>query len=103
MIQHVTRQVRPEALEPCTRFYALLGFVPVSAPEGVAGRAVWLQLGPTQLHLLLDPYEATLQRLRDAGHTVEPRRQHWGAARSYVHDPSGQLVELMAAPPPGNV
>ena len=114
MIQHVTREVPPAALEPCLRFYGMLGFTAVAAPDGVAGRAVWLELGPTQLHLLLDPaappisghiaivvvpYEATLERLRAAGHEVEPRREHWGAPRSYVRDPAGGLVELMAAPP----
>jgi catechol 2,3-dioxygenase-like lactoylglutathione lyase family enzyme len=118
MIQHVARGVRPEVLEPCLRFYALLGFAPVRVPAGVAGRAVWLQLGPTQLHLLIDrdggadsghiaivvdPYEPTLDRLRREGHDVEPRREHWGAARSYVRDPAGQLVELMAAAPPDDV
>jgi catechol 2,3-dioxygenase-like lactoylglutathione lyase family enzyme len=114
MIQHVTREIRPETLERCLEFYGLLGFARVRPPATVADRAVWLQLGPTQLHLLLnpdagpasghiaivaDPYEATLARLRAGGHEVEPRREHWGAPRSYVRDPAGQLVELMAAPP----
>jgi catechol 2,3-dioxygenase-like lactoylglutathione lyase family enzyme len=115
MIQHVTREVSPESLEACLDFYALLGFTPVKTPDSLSGRAVWLQLGPTQLHLLLasaatpsvghiaivvDTYEPTVARLREQGHPVEPRREHWGAARSYVRDPAGQLVELMAGPPP---
>ena len=37
--------------------------------------------------------------LRDAGHDVEPRAEHWGSPRAYVRDPAGNLVELMAFPP----
>jgi catechol 2,3-dioxygenase-like lactoylglutathione lyase family enzyme len=114
MIQHVTRTVSPAAVEECVSFYGLLGFVPAAAPPGVADRAVWLSLGPTQLHLMLDPnarpeqghvaivaapYEATVARLREAGHEVQPRAEHWGAPRSYVRDPAGNLVELMERPP----
>lgn len=114
MIHHITREISPAALAPCIAFYELLGFERVAAPEGIGERAVWLALGPTQLHLLLSPdatpasghvaliahdYPGTVARLAAAGHAVEPRRQHWGAPRSYVHDPAGNLVELMARAP----
>jgi catechol 2,3-dioxygenase-like lactoylglutathione lyase family enzyme len=116
MIHHVTRQIPPAKLEACVEFYGLLEFAPVDPPPGIAGRAVWLQLGATQMHLMPVPdatpgsghvaiiagdYDAAISRLQLAGHDVEPRRRHWGAARAYVHDPAGNLVELMAAPPPG--
>jgi catechol 2,3-dioxygenase-like lactoylglutathione lyase family enzyme len=116
MIQHVTRVVSPASLDACVSFYGLIGFAPAAAPPGVAGRAVWLALGDTQLHLMPDPqarpeaghiavvaadYDATVARLGAAGHTVEPRREHWGAPRSYVRDPAGNLVELMERPPSG--
>jgi catechol 2,3-dioxygenase-like lactoylglutathione lyase family enzyme len=72
--------------------------------------------GPTgtQLHLMLvddarpatghvafvvDAYDATVARLREAGFEVEPRREHWGAPRAYVRDPASNLVELMAWAP----
>jgi catechol 2,3-dioxygenase-like lactoylglutathione lyase family enzyme len=118
MIQHVTREIPPAKLDACVEFYGLLGFASVDPPPGIAGRAVWLQLGPTQLHLMpvagatpdsghvaivADAYDAAVTRLQAAGHEVEPRRRHWGAARAYVRDPAGNLVELMAAPPPGRV
>lgn len=118
MIQHVTRQIPPAKLEACVEFYGLLGFVSVDPPAAVAGRAVWLQLGATQLHLMIvadatpeaghvaivaDAYAATVEHLQRAGHEIEPRRAHWGAARAYVRDPAGNLVELMAAPPPSQV
>ncbi len=122
MIQHVTRQISPAQLDSCVRFYAILGFEPVAVPPSVAGRAVWLARpnaaaacpSGAQIHLMpsddarpeqghvafvLDGYEATLERLRQAGFEVEPRRQHWGAPRAYVRDPAANLVELMAAAP----
>jgi catechol 2,3-dioxygenase-like lactoylglutathione lyase family enzyme len=118
MIQHVTRQIPPATLDACVKFYGLLGFASVDPPAGIAGRAVWLQLGPTQLHLMLvadatpdsghvaivaDAYDASVTRLQQAGHQVEPRHPHWGAARAYIRDPAGNLVELMAAAPPDQV
>jgi catechol 2,3-dioxygenase-like lactoylglutathione lyase family enzyme len=121
MIQHVTRDIPPSELDRSTAFYALLGFDPVPVPPSLAGRAVWLEragAGGAQIHLLFvdDPaaagrrppghvgivvadYEQTVERLGDAGHLVEPRREHWGSPRSYVRDPAGYLVELMAWAP----
>lgn len=78
---------------------------PLAQPSGAGTQAV------VQLHLMLNPdagpalghvafvlddYEATLERLRAAGHDVEPRREHWGAPRAYVRDPASNLVEVMA-------
>jgi catechol 2,3-dioxygenase-like lactoylglutathione lyase family enzyme len=114
MIQHVSREIDPALIEPCVRFYELLGFRLVSPPATLAERAVWLQLGATQLHLLrregaaaeaghiaivASPYERTIDLLRGMGLQVEPRRGHWGAPRAYVRDPAGNLVELMASAP----
>ncbi len=99
------------------RFYAMLGFGEVPAPPGLAGRARWLQASDgsaVQLHLMPaadatpeaghiavvpDGYEETLAALARAGHRIEPRAEHWGAPRSYVRDPAGNLVELMQRPP----
>jgi catechol 2,3-dioxygenase-like lactoylglutathione lyase family enzyme len=116
MIQHVARPVAPPDIPACVAFYTLLGFAEVPVPATLAGRAIWLQHGPTQLHLLiapdaqpehghiavvLDDYDATLTSLRAAGHTVDLRREHWGSPRAYVHDPAGHLVEVMAFAPGG--
>jgi catechol 2,3-dioxygenase-like lactoylglutathione lyase family enzyme len=113
MIQHVTREIRPSELEQCVIFYGLLGFSPVPVPPGLADRAVWLEHG-TQIHLMprddptpqqghlgivVEPYDETVARLRREGHAVDPRAQRWGAPRSYVRDPAGNLVELMAWAP----
>jgi catechol 2,3-dioxygenase-like lactoylglutathione lyase family enzyme len=118
MIQHVTREIRPSELEPCSAFYRQLGFEPVAAPAGIAGRAVWLEHAGAQIHLMfvdeaiaaarrpsghigivVPEYAGTVAKLEAAGHQVEPRRAHWGSPRSYVRDPAGYLVELMAWPP----
>ena len=44
-------------------------------------------------------YAAVTEALRAAGFEVEPRPEHWGAPRSFVRDPAGHRVEVMAAPP----
>jgi catechol 2,3-dioxygenase-like lactoylglutathione lyase family enzyme len=114
-VQHVTLELRREDVEPCVAFYALLGFTRVDPPESLADRAAWLQAGATQIHLMWvdEPvvaprghvavvaaeYDAVVGALRSAGFEVEPRTEHWGVPRSYVHDPAGHLVEVMAAPP----
>ena len=118
MIQHVTRDILASELERSRAFYSLLGYEPAPAPPSLAGRSVWLERAGTQIHLMLiddragadrpppghvglvvDDYPGTVDRLTEAGYTVEPRREHWGSPRSYVRDPAGYLVELMAWAP----
>lgn len=118
MIQHVTREILPSELDGTAAFYRMLGFEPVPAPDAIGGRAVWLERGGAQVHLMfvdeasaaerrpsghvgfvIPDYARTVQRLQEAGHAVQPRREHWGAPRSYVRDPAGYLVELMAWAP----
>lgn len=118
MIQHVTREILPSELDESASFYGLLGFERVPAPPGIEGRAVWLEGGGgTQIHLqftdesaqhrrpaghvgiVVAGYSGTVERLESAGYAVEPRREHWGSPRSYVRDPAGYLVELMAWAP----
>ena len=117
MLQHVALETREEDVDAVLAFWALLGFEAVAPPMGLAGRTHWVQRGRTQIHLLLtaDPvvpraghaavvapdYGAALEALRAAGHPVEPRAEHWGAPRAFVTDPSGHVVEVMSAPPPG--
>lgn len=115
VVQHVTLEVRREQEQETVAFWTLLGFKRVQAPPALADRAAWLERGVTQVHLMwveepvtpprghvavvLEDYESTLATLADAGHEAEPRREHWGAPRAYVHDPAGNLVELMAFAP----
>jgi catechol 2,3-dioxygenase-like lactoylglutathione lyase family enzyme len=118
MIQHVTREVSPGSIDRCVAFYEEIGFSQVPVPPGLAGRAVWLQRGPTQMHLMptddavpqnghvgvvVDRYGETIARLGALGHNVEPRTEHWGSPRAFVRDPAGNLVEVIAWPPDTHV
>jgi len=116
MIHHITLETRPADVDAALAFWTLLGFAPVTPPASLATRAAWMQRAGTQIHLLfvdrptvmpeghvavvVEDYEAALQRLRVAGFAPEPRREHWNAPRAYVVAPGGHRVELMAAPPP---
>jgi catechol 2,3-dioxygenase-like lactoylglutathione lyase family enzyme len=115
VIQHVALETRREEAPACAGFFRLLGFEDVDPPPSLRDRALWVQRGATQVHLLyadapevparghvavvVEDYEAALKRLREAGHEVEPRREHWSSPRAYARDPAGHLVELMARPP----
>ena len=115
MIQHVAIEVREADVEACVDFWALLGFARVQAPPALAARAVWVQAGATQVHLLFadEPvvpseghlavivadYEATLAALREAGFQPRSRTVYWGSPRAFVRGPAGHRVELMAFGP----
>lgn len=115
MIQHVAVELPEADGEAEVAFWALLGFAEVQPPDALAGRARWVQREGTQIHLLWndDPvvppaahvavvcpaYEATLEQLRAAGWDPEPRTEHWGSPRAFVHSPAGHRVEVMARPP----
>ena len=117
MLQHVALETRPDDVAAALEFWALLGFEPIDVPQGLRGRAVWVGSGGTHVHLLLtdapvaapqghaavvvEDYDATIAALRAAGHAAEPHSEHWGAARTFVRDPSGHRVEVTAAAPPG--
>ena len=118
MIQHVTLEVRREDAAGEARFWALLGFALVEPPPAVADRALWVEHRGTQVHIVyaaqpaipaeahvavvVADFDAALARLRAAGHEVQPRTAHWGAARAYTRSPAGHRVEVMAAPPPSD-
>jgi catechol 2,3-dioxygenase-like lactoylglutathione lyase family enzyme len=115
MIQHVALEVREQDVEACVRFWALLGFDQVAAPEALAARATWFQAGGTQIHLLyaeqpvvapeghvavvVEDHDAALVALREAGFDPQPRTQYWGSPRAFVRCPAGHRVELMAFAP----
>jgi catechol 2,3-dioxygenase-like lactoylglutathione lyase family enzyme len=116
MLQHVTIELTADQVDACVRFYELLGFQRVDPPASLEGRATWVERAGTQVHLMPvdDPvvppsghhavlvesgYDATLQALRDAGFDPEPRKEHWGAKRSFVRNPAGHRVEVMAGSP----
>jgi catechol 2,3-dioxygenase-like lactoylglutathione lyase family enzyme len=115
VLQHVALETARGDGPAALQFWRLLGFEPVDPPSLLRERAGWVQRGETQIHLLwsdepvappeghaavvVDHYERTLERLREAGYDPEPRTAHWGAPRAFVRAPGGHRVELMAAPP----
>ena len=118
MIHHVALEVRAGDADACARFWALLGFEEVVPPEALRASTRWLERDGRQVHLMLrdepvappeghvalvagDAYDATLDRIRSAGHEVDPRTEHWGSPRAFLRTPSGHRVEVMAWPPHG--
>ncbi len=115
MLQHVTIEVREDQVDACVRFYTLLGFKQVQPPSTMVGAATWVERDGTQIHLMMveEPvvppkahhavlvrdYDATLAALRDQGFDPDPRQEHWGARRSFVRNPAGHRVEVMAGSP----
>jgi catechol 2,3-dioxygenase-like lactoylglutathione lyase family enzyme len=115
VIHHVALETCPSDGPAAIAFWVELGFESVAPPPSLDDRAAWLERDGTQIHLLwtdaptvapaghvavvVPNYEATLARLRAAGHDIDSRTEHWGSPRAFVHAPGGHLVELMAAPP----
>jgi hypothetical protein len=114
-VHHVALEAREDDADALVAFFALLGFDEVEPPETLRGRTRWVQRAATQVHVLFkdDPvappsghvavvapeYDATLAALRDAGHDVVDRAQHWGSPRAFASAPGGHRVEVMAFPP----
>jgi catechol 2,3-dioxygenase-like lactoylglutathione lyase family enzyme len=115
VIHHVALETRRADAGESERFWELLGFARVVPPPSLAERAVWLEHGGTQIHLMYadDPvapprghtavvatdYAASVERVRAAGYAVDVRPEHWGSPRCFVAAPGGHRVELMAFPP----
>ena len=118
MLQHVSIEIEPGEAEAAVEFWRLLGFERVESPEALGGYVTWLERAGTQIHLIhtddasvpvlghaavvVDDFEAALERVTEAGHEIEETRQLWGARRAFAISPGGHRVELMAAPPPAS-
>jgi catechol 2,3-dioxygenase-like lactoylglutathione lyase family enzyme len=114
VLHHVGIEVAPADVEAAAGFFELIGFERVEPPATLA-EYTWLEREGTQILLMPEEeptvpspghlavvapnFEATVGRLRDAGYSVEPKREHWGQPRALVIAPGGHRVELMAAPP----
>jgi hypothetical protein len=115
VLHHVSLEVAPDDVKATIQFFELLGFASVSAPDSIAGFVSWLEADETQIHLIHTPepttpvlghgavvapdFEATVARLRQAGHQVDEADRLWGERRAFALMPGGGRVELMAAPP----
>ena len=113
----MTLEVSPDDIERSVEFWELLGFTRVEPPAALAETFVWMEREGTQVHLernpapvvpphghaavVVDDFDATLARLREAGFEVAPGHEHWGARRAKALASGGHVVELMAFPPTG--
>lgn len=116
MLQHVSIEVPRDEMERTIEFWRLLGFARVPPPEPIAEYVTWLEREGTQIHLIhtdeatvpplghaavvADDFQATFDRLGEAGYEIEESRQLWGERRAFAIGPGGHRVELMEAPPP---
>ena len=115
MLQHASLEVRRDQVDDCVGFWRLLGFEQMTPPPKLRDRFTWVERAGTHIHLipvdepvtardghvavLADDYEGALSALRDAGFEPRAGENAWDAERSFVRDPAGHLVEVMAAPP----
>jgi catechol 2,3-dioxygenase-like lactoylglutathione lyase family enzyme len=115
MLQHASLEVPPDRVRDCVRFWELLGFEEIAPPPLLRDRFTWVQRDGTQIHIIpveapaqmreghvavvAPDYDATLRTLRDAGFELRPGSDAWDAPRVFVHDPGGNLVEVMSKPP----
>ena len=115
-LHHVALEIKPDDLEAHQRVEREAGFEEVALPDDrLVDEARFLQGGSTQIHLvfadapvipprahpalLLDDYEGTLTRLREAGYEPKDRARYWGSPRAKLTDPAGHVVELMEFAP----
>jgi catechol 2,3-dioxygenase-like lactoylglutathione lyase family enzyme len=112
-LHHVNVVVPPGATERVVGFYTkTLGLTQVEKPkEGVAQSGAWFDIDDlTQVHvserdgerhpqthfgLVVDDFDATLQRLVDAGAPWEDQPQIFGGRRGFTRDPEGNRVEIL--------
>jgi catechol 2,3-dioxygenase-like lactoylglutathione lyase family enzyme len=116
VLQHASIEIPPDQVGDAVAFWSLVGFERVESPEPLGGYVTWLERFGTQIHLIhteaatvpvlghtaivVEEFEAVLERLAAAGHEVEETRNLWGARRAFAIAPGGHRVELMASPPP---
>lgn len=115
MLQHVSLEVHAGRTEACVAFWETLGFERMVPPPLLRDRYLWVTRGGTQIHLIpveepvttrrghaavvVEDYDAALTALRELGFEPRPGENAWDAARAFVRDPSGNLVEIMSKPP----
>ncbi len=115
MLQHVSVEVHADRLDACVAFWERLGFARMTPPPLLRDRFTWMEREGTHIHLIptgepnttvmghaavvVPDFEATLASLRDDGFELREGENAWDAARWFVRDPAGNLVEMMESPP----
>ncbi len=113
-LQHVAVTVPIEGLERARAFYSgILGLTETPRPPENAGRpGIWYTFGSTELHiqaratvpaekgdrhpaLVVDDIDAWRDRFGEQGVEVIDQPTLFGRRRFNIHDPFGNLIELM--------
>lgn len=107
---HVTTPRELEA-ETVAFYETCLGLTRLDKPPGVRGGGAWFVAGGQQVHvgldernphrtahfgLVVDNWEAVLERLREAGVHVEQAVPVPGRRRFFTRDPAGNRIEVAA-------
>jgi len=114
-LDHVQLAMPAGEEERAEAFYSgLLGLARQEKPEPLASRGgCWFSNGRVTVHLgveadfrpakkahpalVVDDFDALVERLAGAGHAVRPDTDLPGVRRGYVDDPFGNRVEVIAA------
>ena len=109
-LHHVNVVVPPGGTTAAAQFYErVLGLAPLAKPGG--GSGAWLELADgTQVHvserpgqphpdahfgLVVDGFDAVLERIRAAGAPWTEQESLAGARRGFTRDPAGNRVEVI--------
>jgi catechol 2,3-dioxygenase-like lactoylglutathione lyase family enzyme len=114
-IDHVQLAIPPGGEAAARRFYGeVLGLTEIPKPEALRGRGgLWLQAGPVQIHLGVEPdmrpslkahpalvvteLAAWRARLAAAGCRWQDAEEVAGTRRGHTWDPFGNRIELIEA------
>ncbi|HKG48469.1 MAG TPA: VOC family protein [Pyrinomonadaceae bacterium] len=115
-LHHVNVTVPPELERDAKQFYAdVVGLKQVPKPSGSRQSGAWYEIGGNQLHLSVEnedsgplssrhvcfsvaDVKAAEARFREASVEIIPdARPVEGAARFYVRDPAGNMLEIVQA------
>jgi glyoxylase I family protein len=107
-VHHVSINVR-NAAESITFYTDVLGLTPRGDRPDFTFRGAWLDIGAQQVHLIegevpddcgqhfairVADLDATVAELRERGIDVPDPRGVGTARQTFLHDPSGNVVEL---------
>ena len=88
-----------------------LGLEKISKLSGTSDAGAWFKIGDAEVHvsrdehnphktshfcLQVNDFQATVERLRDAGCHIEQAGEIPGRHRLFTRDPAGNMVELMS-------